>query len=652
MKKISAKLSVLVSLAMICLAVLAALTISRSVREYRSLANFRKTTDLSLQVYDLLLAVTQEKNDSWYATTLKGDTPPTEQVARFRASSDKSRQLHARLLADIETNRERFSARFAATLTEAMAQNAKLDSIRDRLLDPNRKLIVQDDRALVDQTYAVYDTVRTALENSLPALVLETEDAELVRRITLQDLAARMKTDLWRVRGLVSSALRRDTLQEKLLGELETKRLSLDQNVARLERLADGATRQMLGQLVNDDAYKTIVRLADEAVKAGPGQKDYKWLYDFNRYQNGEYVKVAQAFDSFAATVTNEIVDYTALRIAAARRNLWLVCLAVGAMVAGLPIAMALIARSITRPLRRLGEGLVATSEVTFKAARAVGESSLKLSSDSMEEAAALEEISASVEELAGMTATNLESIREVASQAQKASAAADDGAKVMADLRQALETMNNHNKDVAKVLKTIEEVAFQTNILALNAAVEAARAGEAGTGFAVVADEVRSLARRCTDAANETAGKIHAALSCNNQSEALGRAAETSFQAIAELTHTNHQRVAEIAKASEQSAEGIKQINTAVTRLDRVTQDTAATSEINASASQELVAQANGLMKPIATLEEMVGSGQPQRGSNEGQEAFESTPASHESKPDQAGAARGESATDQPAPR
>ena len=610
MQRISTKLLVLVSMAVLCLAILAGIIITRAFRDYRGLASFQKTTGISAKVYDLLMAVTQERSDSWSATVLKGEGSMESQVERYRKSCDISRGIRAQLLITLTENRASFSERFVTTMTDALNQETQLNDIRNGLLDPGRKLTpVADEAAVMTQVYNSYDAFRNALEYSLPTLALETEDAELVRRIVTQDLTSRMKTDLWRLRSLVSTALRGNTLSDKSLAALEIKRQGVDQNRARIIQLVGGESLQALAQMQADPAFQTIIRLTDEIIKAGPGKKDYKWLYDFNTYQNGEFVQITKVFEGFAATVTRDINTYTAQRIAAAKLTLCLVCVAVGIMVLGLVWAIIVVTRSITRPLRRLSHDLASNSEVTIQAAGEIGESSIKLSDDSMEEAAAIEEISASAEELAGMTNANLQGVKEVAGLARKASDSAGQGSKVMSDLCASLDTMMANNKDVSKVLKTIEEIAFQTNILALNAAVEAARAGEAGTGFAVVADEVRTLARRCTEAANETAGKIGAALSCNTQSNHLGHAAEASFREIAQFTHSYSTKVSEIELAAEQSSQGINQINAAISRLDTIAQRMAAASENNAAASQEMIAQAKTLVDHIAMLEHMVGS-------------------------------------------
>ena len=140
--------------------------------------------------------------------------------------------------------------------------------------------------------------------------------------------------------------------------------------------------------------------------------------------------------------------------------------------------------------------------------------SSQSLAEGASEQAASLEETSASLEEMSSMTRHNAENAQKANELAKQARSAADKGVADMQAMNAAMEAIKNSSDDIAKIIKTIDEIAFQTNILALNAAVEAARAGEAGMGFAVVADEVRNLAQRSAQAAKETAGQIEGAIS------------------------------------------------------------------------------------------------------------------------------------------
>jgi methyl-accepting chemotaxis protein len=609
MKRISTRLLLLVGVILACLTVFVTTELVRVVQDYKTLTAFHRTADVSLQVAELLRAVTDEKKESWAASNLKGEGTPQEQIARYRDDVNNSHAKRERLVATIEAARGSFSDRFGDVLMKALEQERQIDTVRSQLLDPNRKLVAIESLEYVGQMYNLYDLARMAFENCLPTLTLETNDAELVRRIMVQDLASRMKADLYRIRGIVSSALRRDTLPERLWGEIDAKTLSLDQNLARIERVAEPNTREALDQLRADDSFKTIVRMAQDIVKAGPGKKDYKWLGDFNAYQTGPYANMEKTYEVFDNVLLQEIVTYADAQLSESRRELVGVSVAIVVLTIGLVVFILWIARGITRPLQSISRRLTDASHVTTHSAQSLAASSKKLSADSMDEAAALEEITASVQEMTAMTDQNLKHITDVTTLAEQASQAADSGAKVMSELRDTMGTMLSNNKDVANILKTIEEIAFQTNILALNAAVEAARAGEAGAGFSVVAGEVRSLAGRCSAAADETADKIHAVLACSTKADELGQSAEKNFRAIADFTHQYHEKAVEIERASEQSAEGLKQINTAVVRLDKVAQDTAATSETTAASSQELIVQADGLMTTIRALEDMVGS-------------------------------------------
>jgi methyl-accepting chemotaxis protein len=267
-------------------------------------------------------------------------------------------------------------------------------------------------------------------------------------------------------------------------------------------------------------------------------------------------------------------------------------------------------ARSVRRSLRQTIDFLNSSSGEINDATRQVSGSSQTLADSSSEQAASLEETSAAIEETASMTKRNADSAQNAKRLANEARHSADTGTQHMQAMVAATQAITAASSDIAKILKTIDEIAFQTNILALNAAVEAARAGEAGLGFAVVADEVRSLAQRCATAAKETAVKIDDSVAKSQQGAQISAAVAMSFGEIQARVRDLDQLVAEIATASNEQNEGLGQLNTAVSEMDKVTQRNAASAEETAAAAQQLNAQAQALQQAITGLEQLVSGG------------------------------------------
>ena len=165
----------------------------------------------------------------------------------------------------------------------------------------------------------------------------------------------------------------------------------------------------------------------------------------------------------------------------------------------------------------------------------------------------------------------------------QEANRVVLEAGRYMKELKASMDKINSASDEMAKIIKTIDEIAFQTNLLALNAAVEAARAGEAGAGFAVVADEVRSLAIRAAEAAGSTTELIEGNISNINEGTTLVGTTDEAFSKVAESADKVAKLVAEIAAASGEQAQGIDQINRAAGEMDKVTQQVAANAEESA---------------------------------------------------------------------
>ncbi len=262
---------------------------------------------------------------------------------------------------------------------------------------------------------------------------------------------------------------------------------------------------------------------------------------------------------------------------------------------------------NINTLIQNLDDALVqvalASDQVT-SAASEISSGSQTLSQGASEQASSLEEVSSSLQEMSSMTKRNAENAKEARSLSEGAQAIADRGVESMKRLSEAIAKIKVSSDSTAKIVKTIDEIAFQTNLLALNAAVEAARAGDAGKGFAVVAEEVRNLAMRSAEAAKNTANMIEESVKNAEGGVAINQ------EVLRNLTEINSQVnqvgtvMAEIAAASEQQSQGVEQVNTAVEQMNTVTQQVAANAEESASAAEELSGQAEEMKSMVGTFQ------------------------------------------------
>jgi methyl-accepting chemotaxis protein len=369
--------------------------------------------------------------------------------------------------------------------------------------------------------------------------------------------------------------------------------------------------QEPLTELVEIDRTRNAVRffrpirLTTECLNChgNPADSMRLWGNDQGLDATGARMENWKAGEVHGAFEVIQSLDKAEAEIAAATVSA--IAVVLGLVLASVGLMWWLVSRSVVRPITiELQELRLGAAQVR-SAATQVSASAQELSLGATQQAATLEETSASMEEIAAMTRTNSDSTERAAALVADCETLVATANTALAEMVTSTSAIETSSQRVAKIIRTIDEIAFQTNILALNAAVEAARAGEAGMGFAVVADEVRTLAQRSAQAARDTAALIEGSIAASGAGVANVERVSRAFLEITQSSNALRQVIDAIATASRQQTTGIDQVSVALTQMEQATQRTAAVAEESAAASEELDAQAQisgGVVEQVAT--------------------------------------------------
>ncbi len=491
-----------------------------------------------------------------------GSASAREQVTAYQALAEKgftatldNQKLRATLAASGVAVRDSCNALLAAMYAE-MEQDIKAGAAESALLERNTKI------RLMQETADAIDSLR-----------LEANRAIIAKDVTRFEALRPGFDTIYANLDQMQAITRKEADQEKL-GQARTGTdeylAQFDVYVANWKQLDDMRSQR-------ETAGASVISVAKDVAKAGVGNMALRSQDAFRSLNNA----ILLVIGVLAVTVV------------------------FGALLAWF------IVSNITKPINRVVGRMTETASQVGEASGQLSGASQQLAEGASEQAAAIEEVSATMEESASMARQSSENTRQASSLSGQTNEAADKGGREMKDMMLSMSEIKRSSSELSKIIKVIDEIAFQTNILALNAAVEAARAGEAGRSFAVVAEEVRNLAQRSAQAVKDTSAIIEKNIELSDRgNEAATRVGEALGEISGRIGKVNG-LVAEISAASQEQSQGIEQVNKAISQMEQVTQLNAANAEESAAAAEELSAQAVTLQEIVGDLVELVnGSG------------------------------------------
>lgn len=400
---------------------------------------------------------------------------------------------------------------------------------------------------------------------------------------------------------LYLTTTKNSSAKQKYIADIEQRGKKFSENIEIYNKnKLDQHEVETLAKL--DDAlekYRDVRKTVAQMVLNGKSQEAYNYFVANNA-----------SFED-TATYLVELTDYNTkiaenINIQNAQNAQAAKTLLIVSSIASLVLLITLglmISNMITGPITIAVDSLNEGSQQVSAAAMQVSSASQQLAEGSAEQASAIEETSSTLEESSSMVRQNTENTKQAAILAKQTKDSAGKGNKEMQEMMTSMEELKKSSDQIAKIIKVIDEIAFQTNILALNAAVEAARAGEAGMGFAVVAEEVRNLAQRSAQAAKDTAVIIESNIHLSEQGVEVSKNVNVSLIEIDTQAQKVSELLDEVAAASQEQAQGLAQINKAISQMEQVVQSNASTAEESASASEELSAQAGTVKEIVNSL-------------------------------------------------
>lgn len=579
----------------------------RAHGEVRALRNFDKVARLLVLFSRLSDSITNETNGSWDAWTEVKENRAGAGKESFVRATERTNGVLVEIDAIVSSmTLDDYSPAFGKMVGQTRDFRQRLEPMREKVIGPKQ---AEGNWPTTKEFQREVDR----LVDMIPALSSETTNGELLRRMVVADSLVRLKLAYTLQAGALYYFVEHNATTEGARGNCAVFDAQAKTFVLNVHTFGTTSMKEAFRRHVDNGHLEKFLAVGREFAAAGvlaDGHQSplIKADPDYLRALKGDMNALDAGVDAAIAFACDEITGFTTAEIAAAE---WARLRALGlglGCIAACAISALWFARRITRTVENVSVTLTQSAQRMLEYAGTFSRASHELASGGSQQAAAVEEISASMSEMHEAAKNNLKEVDKTLGLGREANASASDGGEGMQRLTAAMNEMKSSGEEIGKVVKTIEEIAFQTNILALNAAIEAARAGELGAGFAVVAEEVRSLAQKSANSANSTRTMIERTIAQVTVGHGLTQEVNRKLHAISEHTGNFQKILAEVATHSNRQSENIEQITEAVTRIDTVTQSNAAGAEQSAGISEELQQQALQMLQATERLASLCG--------------------------------------------
>ena len=531
-------------------------------------------------------------------------------------------------LAVVEGVRRTWAANGAELDARFQAMTAFRDSLDLTDYDPNLARILADaetaysrlasHREAVTRTMEYTDIItpyvhlRDTIQAIYPALLRETSDKDLSLKLTAYNLFLDYHSACVQYVGVMIWAHQIAELPAGGYARYESYHRESESLLKHFRNIASPQAASSVDSILQSEKGRWVEQRVQSFLTGNNGSfflfaRDKALEDEFKSKAEGRNAELGQIL----LALRSEIMDYTAQRISSLVLDRNVTALAT-LLVVGLTIAFTTVfAGSVSRLIMDITKGISTGAAQVYAAAEQISQASDTLAKSSCSQAASVEETTAMIAHIMDMTRATAENAQKASSMIQTTSSVIEESNQTMTEMNQSMRQIALNSEETKKIMGTITDIAFQTNILALNAAVEAARAGESGAGFAVVADEVRSLAQRSSKASANTSSLME---SSNRSIHSGAQCAERANQAFSKVESSAREvfhHVSEIDAEASKQAEAIAEIGLAAEKLDRSTQSNAASAEQCAASAATLHRQAQDLDQYVHTLQRIVYGGQ-----------------------------------------